>query len=618
MAPRAAKPVLEPQNHREAEGIQAVPQLAEGSSNGHQAVLEPLARPVSVPTATRREPSGSPVATRAPLAGSSTAVAPSGVGSILSANSFSVTSAPAIHCQQHPTAAPVLAGSGPGSTPPTPGSSHRMLLPSQPVVFSVATAVRQAAGGGIGYPAGVPATTMPLVQATSTAMRGMSPPVLSQRPQQTRELYRATHPEGVNVRTGIEIDTPIIRNIPRGQVFEAFETAMNKQGILRLRLHDGWTSKCSALDGTPIVERVTASIPQFGLPLSCQALVPVSGRHVSRPASILTPAVPSGPAFGPATCAVTPLCSSPLRAGPEELKPATVSACICVMRVGGLHGSQPRRLFVELIYGNNFAQTSVVDTMPGELAIWNEDIGPFPVLPHWEMIFRLRDADRPDVSLIGETLPLVLESLADDTTGKWIDSRDVWKDGDSHPVCQLQFMCELLSNKAAQPAPNRTASPAPASTQPMSLVSPQKRPPMPAVQGPRPQPCPTSPKPLSASGAAMRTVQQQTPPLRMRLPASPASRRGPASPQIGGALVQPARLPGRGTSPEPGPRPRVAGPLPPPTAAPCQFRPEGLSSPPPPSAPRSRSPAGLYPSGSALEPDGNSFIDNLLIDVGLM
>lgn len=66
--------------------------------------------------------------------------------------------------------------------------------------------------------------------------------------------YRVINSEGLPVREGVELNSPIVGVLAKGSVVEAFDRRVSKQGVVRLRLSAGWASEHSIADGTPLVE----------------------------------------------------------------------------------------------------------------------------------------------------------------------------------------------------------------------------------------------------------------------------------------------------------------------------------------------------------------------------
>lgn len=75
------------------------------------------------------------------------------------------------------------------------------------------------------------------------------------------EPYRAIAEDGINVRLGLELDTPVVRKVPEGALFNVFARQVNAQGIERLRTVEGWTSLRGASDGKLVAEPFTAHSP---------------------------------------------------------------------------------------------------------------------------------------------------------------------------------------------------------------------------------------------------------------------------------------------------------------------------------------------------------------------
>lgn len=77
----------------------------------------------------------------------------------------------------------------------------------------------------------------------------------------TGEPYRAIAEDGINVRLGLELDTPVVRKVPEGTLFHVFARQVNAQGIERLRTVEGWTSLRGASDGRLVAEPFRACSP---------------------------------------------------------------------------------------------------------------------------------------------------------------------------------------------------------------------------------------------------------------------------------------------------------------------------------------------------------------------
>lgn len=62
--------------------------------------------------------------------------------------------------------------------------------------------------------------------------------------------------EGINVRSGLDLSSPVVKLLPLGEVFEVLERKTNLQGVVRLRTDDGWTSERSAINGDLVIAQI--------------------------------------------------------------------------------------------------------------------------------------------------------------------------------------------------------------------------------------------------------------------------------------------------------------------------------------------------------------------------
>lgn len=70
------------------------------------------------------------------------------------------------------------------------------------------------------------------------------------------ELYVATAPKGLIVRSGLETTSPQVDGIERGKTFHVLERVLNSQGLLRLRVEAGWVSESCSKTSERIAEPV--------------------------------------------------------------------------------------------------------------------------------------------------------------------------------------------------------------------------------------------------------------------------------------------------------------------------------------------------------------------------
>ncbi|PFH32783.1 hypothetical protein BESB_013950 [Besnoitia besnoiti] len=88
----------------------------------------------------------------------------------------------------------------------------------------------------------------------------------------------------LNVRQGLEIEGPVVRTLPPATQVEVFERRMNNEGLMRLRLSDGWISERRRDPDTPVHTFTSALAKRFSASLfgassfsSCGAGVGGSG-----------------------------------------------------------------------------------------------------------------------------------------------------------------------------------------------------------------------------------------------------------------------------------------------------------------------------------------------------
>jgi hypothetical protein len=75
--------------------------------------------------------------------------------------------------------------------------------------------------------------------------------------------YVVVHDAAVMVRAGLELSSDEVRTISPGTVFEATERRHNSEGVLRLRVEDGWVSERLMTDDVPgayLVEEVAVPL----------------------------------------------------------------------------------------------------------------------------------------------------------------------------------------------------------------------------------------------------------------------------------------------------------------------------------------------------------------------
>lgn len=81
-------------------------------------------------------------------------------------------------------------------------------------------------------------------------------------PRKGAGAYQCLDPDGLNVRTGLELSTPLVMSLPFGTLFQVTMRRKNSEGMVRLRLDCGWTNEFGAPGGTmagqPVAERLEA------------------------------------------------------------------------------------------------------------------------------------------------------------------------------------------------------------------------------------------------------------------------------------------------------------------------------------------------------------------------